>query len=117
LGPGLATLQQERFAMELQELLSGLHGGDALNQAAGQAGLEPGLAHQAMQGVIEHMNSGGAAEEVVSVVAAKCGVSPDQVQAFLPQILPLLQAHAEGTSGEAQGMMGGLIARLGGFLH
>jgi hypothetical protein len=102
--------------MDLRELLSGLRGSSALNQAADQAGLDPDQAHDAMHGIVEHMTQGGAAEEVASVVAAKVGVSPDQVQALLPQVLPLLQGHAEGEAGEAGGL-GGLLGKLGGLLH
>jgi hypothetical protein len=102
--------------MELSDLLSGLRGGEALTQAAGQAGLEPDQAHAAVQGVLEHLSGGGALEQVADVVAAKVGVSPDQVQALLPQVLPLLQGHAQMASGETQGMLGGLIGRLGGLL-
>jgi hypothetical protein len=101
--------------MELSDFLAGLRGNEALNQAAGQAGLEPGQAHAAVQGVIEHLSGGGAVEEVANAVAAKVGVSPDQIQALLPQVLPLLQGHAEGASGEAQGFLGGLLGRLGGL--
>jgi hypothetical protein len=105
--------------MELGNLLSGLRGNPALNQAADQAGLDEGQAHGALQGIVEHVCSGGRVEEVADAVAAKVGVSPEQVQAFLPQILPLLQRHAAGAGeGEGgQGALGGLIGRLGGFLH
>ena len=104
--------------MELRELISGLRGGDALTQAADQAGLEPGQAHDAMQGIVEHICGGGAVDEVATVVAGRVGVSPDQVQALLPQVLPLLQGHAAAAAdGETQGMLGGLIDRLGGRLH
>lgn len=104
--------------MELRELLSGLRGGDALNQAAAQAGLEPDQAHEAMQGVVEHVSNGGSVEEAAAAVAGRVGVSPEQVQALLPQILPLLQGHAAAApDGETQGMLGGLIGRLGGLLH
>ena len=101
--------------MELRELLSGLRGGAALNQAADQAGLEPDQAHAAMQGILEHVGAGGAVDEVATVVAGKVGVSPDQVQALLPQVLPLLQGHAAASGGEAQGVLGGLIGRLSGL--
>ena len=103
--------------MELGNLLSGLRGNPALSQAADQAGLDPGQAHDAMQGIVEHVCSGGAVDEVADVVAARIGVSPEQVQAFLPQVLPLLQGHAADASGETQGELGGLIGRLGGLLH
>jgi hypothetical protein len=103
--------------MNLTDVLSGLRGSEGLNQAADQAGLDPGQAHDAMHGVLEHLAAGGGVEEAANVVAGKLGVSPDQVQALLPQILPLLQGHAEGATGEAQGMLGGLIGRFLGGLH
>jgi hypothetical protein len=106
--------------MNLTDLLSSVGGGEALsqaaNQAAGAAGVEPGQAHGAMQEIIEHMAAGGAESEMVEVVASKCGLSPDQVQAILPHVMPLLQSHAEGATGETQGLLGGLIGRLGGLL-
>lgn len=106
--------------MNLSDLLSNVGGGEALsqaaNQAAGEAGVEPGEAHGAMQGIIEHIAGGGGESEIVDVVAAKCGLSPDQVQAILPHVMPLLQSHAEGATGETQGLLGGLLGRLGGLL-
>jgi hypothetical protein len=103
--------------MNISEMLSGLRGSAGMTDAADQAGLDPAQAHEATQGIVEHLCSGGGVEEVADVVAAKVGVSPDQVQALLPQILPLLQGHAAGASGEAQGLLGGVIGRLGGLLH
>jgi hypothetical protein len=103
--------------MELGNLLSGLRGNPALSQAADQAGLDPGQAHSALQGVVEHVCGGGRVEEAADAVAARVGVSPEQVQALLPQVLPLLQGHAADASGDAQGELGGLIGRLGGLFH
>jgi len=102
--------------MDFRELLSGLQGSEALNQAAGQAGLDPDLAHEAVHGIIEHVCQGGSVQEAADAVAARVGVSPDQVQALLPQVLPLLQGHAACADGEQQAGMGGLIGRLGGLL-
>lgn len=48
-------------------------------------------------------------------VAAKVGLSPDQVQAFLPHVMPLLQGHADGAPEGSQGLLGGLMGRLGGL--
>jgi hypothetical protein len=102
--------------MNLQEMLSGLGSSDALNQAAGRAGISPDQAQGAIHGVLEHVTNGGAPEDAAEAVAAKVGISPDQVQAFMPQIMSLLRGHAEGASGETQGALGGLMGMLGGFL-
>lgn len=102
--------------MDFRDLLSGLRGSDALNQVAGQAGLDPDQAHDAMHGIIEHVCSGGSVEEAADAVAGRFGISPDQVQALLPQVLPLLQGHAACADGEQQAGLGGLIGRLGGLL-
>jgi hypothetical protein len=103
--------------MDIQNLLSGLASSGALNQAASGAGLSPDEAHGAVAGVLEHMCSGGGAEEVATVVASKTGLDPAQVQAFLPQVLPLLEGHAANTSGGTQSALTGLIGQLGGFLN
>ncbi|MEJ0064360.1 MAG: hypothetical protein WDM85_02215 [Caulobacteraceae bacterium] len=77
--------------MDIQEIVAGIGSTDALNQAADQAGLDPGQAQDALHGVLEHFTNGGSLEDVAESVAGRCGIAPDQVQAFLPQVLPLLQ--------------------------
>jgi hypothetical protein len=100
-------------AMDLQGLLSSIGGSDALNAAASQAGMEPDQAHSALQGVLEHLSTGGAAEGVVDAVAAKTGLDPSQIEAFLPQVMPLLQGHADAAGGDQSGMSGLLGAAAG----
>jgi hypothetical protein len=115
---GAALCSKERFPMNLSEMFSGLRGSDALNRAAGQAGLEPDQAHEAVQTAVEHVAGGGAITEVVGVVASKVGISPEQVQALLPQVLPLLQGRDAAAGGEeSQGGLGGLLGRLGGLFR
>jgi hypothetical protein len=102
-------------AMDLQGLLSSIGGSDALSAAAGQAGIEPDQAHSVLQGVLEHATSGGGADGIVDAVASKTGLDPAQIQAFLPQVMPLLQGHADAAGGD-QGGMGGLLGAVGGML-
>ncbi len=68
-----------------------------------------------MQGVAEHVNGGGQMDGMIEAVAAKAGLDPTQVQAFLPYVLPLLQQHAQATTGGAQGELGSLIGSLSGM--
>jgi hypothetical protein len=49
---------------------------------------------------------------MVEGVAAKVGVEPDQVQQLLPNVMGLLQGHAENASEGVQGMLGGLMGSL-----
>ena len=102
--------------MDLSGILSSIGGSDALTAAAGQAGIDPGQANSVLQGVLEHATSGGAADGVVDAVASKTGLDPAQIQAFLPQVMGLLQGHADSAGGEDQGGMGGLLGSVGGLL-
>jgi len=102
--------------MDLQGILSSIGGSDALANAAGQAGLAPDQAQSVLQGVLEHAAGGGDSEGMIDAVAGKTGVDPSQIQAFLPQVMPLLQAHADGAAVGDQGMLGGLLGSVGGLL-
>jgi hypothetical protein len=53
---------------------------------------------------------------MVDAVAGKTGIDPSQIQAFLPQVMPLLQGHADGAGAGDQGMLGGLLGSVGGLL-
>jgi hypothetical protein len=100
--------------MDLEGILSSIGGSDALTAAAGQAGIAPDQAQSVLQGVLEHASAGGGAEGVVDAVASKTGLDPAQIQAFLPQIMPLLQGHADAAGD--QGGLGGLLGSVGGLL-
>jgi hypothetical protein len=102
--------------MNLSDLMANIGGSDALKQIADRAGLSQDQAQDAAHGILDHLTNGGAANEVVETVAARIGVSPDQIQSLLPQVLPLLQAHADSAAGEGEGMLGGLMGRLKGLL-
>jgi hypothetical protein len=100
--------------MDLGSILSSIGGSDALTDAASQAGIAPDQAQSVLQGVMEHATSGGVPEEMVDAVAGKTGLDPAQIQAFLPQVMPLLQGHADATGD--QGGLGGLLGSVGGLL-
>lgn len=100
--------------MDIREIVAGIGSTGALGQAADQAGLDPGQAQDALHGVLEHFSNGGSIESVAESVAGRCGISPDQVQAFLPQVLPMLQAHSDNASEGVQSMLGGVISSLSG---
>jgi len=51
---------------------------------------------------------------VADAVAGRTGISPEQVQAFLPQVLPLLQAHSDNASEGVQSVLGGVISSMSG---
>ncbi len=100
--------------MDIQEIVSGIGSSDALKGIAAKVGLSPDQAQGALQGVIEHVTAGQPLEGMVDGVAAKVGASPDQVQQFLPNVMGLLQGHAENASEGVQGMLGGLMDSLHG---
>jgi hypothetical protein len=74
--------------------------------------MSPDQAQGALQGVIEHVTEGRPMDGMVEGVAAKVGANPDQVQQLLPNVMGLLQGHAENASEGVQGMLGGLMGEL-----
>lgn len=102
--------------MNIQEILAGIGSSGALASAAGNAGLTAPQAHATLQSVAEHVDGGGGIEGMAEAVAAKVGITPDQVRAFLPYVLPLLQQHAQAAPASAQGGLGALLGSLGGVL-
>jgi hypothetical protein len=102
--------------MDIQQVVSELQSTGALNKAAGDAGISSDHAQNVVQAMLEHAQGGAGATELITSVAAKCGLQPDQIQALLPHVMPLLQRHAEGAAEGDQGMLGGLIASARGLL-
>jgi len=101
--------------MDLSQIISSLSASGALGQMAQNNGLSHDEAHGALLGVLEHLTAGGSLEATAESVAARVGISPQQVQAILPQVLPLLEGHA--ATGAAPPAMGGLLGQLGGLLR
>lgn len=102
--------------MDLQSILSDIGGGQALQDAAAKIGVSPDDAQNMLSGVLEHATQGGGVEGMAEAVAGKAGVDPALVQQFLPQIMTLLQAHADGAPEGAQAGLGGLMGAVGGLL-
>lgn len=100
--------------MDIQEIVSGIGSSQALQDAAAKAGVDPSQAQSMLQGVLEHVNSGGEVEGMAEGVAAKIGVDPSMVQQFLPSVMGLLQGHSENASEGVQGVLGALINNLQG---
>src|SRR6516164_5502003 len=98
--------------MDIQEIVAGIGSSDALRGVAERIGMSPDQAQGALQGVIEHVTAGQPLEGMVEGVAAKAGVAPAQVEQFLPNVMGLLQGHAENASEGMQGMLGGLMGSL-----
>ena len=98
--------------MDIQEIVAGIGSSDALKGVAARIGMSPDQAQGALQGVIEHVTEGRPMEGMVEGVAAKVGAEPDQVQQLLPNVMGLLQGHAENASEGVQGMLGGLMDSL-----
>ena len=98
--------------MDIQEIVSGIGSSGALQGIAQQIGLSPDQAQDALHGVIEHVTAGNPLEGMVEGVAARVGIQPEQVQQLLPNVLPLLQGHADNASEGVQGMLGGLVGSL-----
>jgi hypothetical protein len=100
--------------MDIQEIVAGISASGALGNAAQSAGLQTGQARDVLHGVLSHFDGGGALETLAESVAAKAGISQTQVQAFLPQVLPLLQQHSANASEGVQGVIGGFINSMSG---
>ena len=98
--------------MDIQEIMSGIGSSDALKGVAEKIGMSPDQAQDALHGVIDHVTAGNPLEGMVEGVAAKVGVQPDQVQQLLPNVMGLLQGHAENANEGVQGMLGGLMGSL-----
>jgi len=98
--------------MDLNQIVSSLRSSGAVGQLADSNGLSHDEAHGAILGLLEHLSGGAAPESAAESVAAREGISPDKVQALLPQVLSLLQGHA--ASGAAPEGLGGLLGQLGG---
>ncbi len=102
--------------MDIGEIMNGLGSSQAMQDAAGKAGVEPGVAQNVIQTLLQHVADGGTLENVAEQVAGKAGVDPGIVQSLLPQVLPLLQGHAENASDGAQGVLGSLMGAMGGMM-
>ena len=99
--------------MDLSAIVSAIASSGALQNAAGQAGVDHGQAQDMLSGILGHLTDGGPVEGMIDSVAEKAGVDPALVNQFLPMVLPLLQSHADA-NGEQTGGLGGLIGALGG---
>jgi hypothetical protein len=98
--------------MDIQEIVAGIGSSDALKGVAAKIGMSQDQAQGALQGVIEHVTAGHPLDGMVEGVAARVGANPDQVQQLLPNVMGLLQGHAENASEGVQGMLGGLMGSL-----
>ena len=98
--------------MNIEEIVAGIGSSGALNGVAARIGMSPDQAQGALQGVLEHVTAGRPMEGMVDGVAAKVGAEPEQVQQFLPNVMGLLQGHAENADEGVQSMLGGLMGEL-----
>jgi hypothetical protein len=98
--------------MDIQEIVGGIGSSQALQDVAAKLGISSDQAQSALQGVLSHVSSGEASEGMVEQVAAKAGIDPAQVQQFLPQVMGLLQGHAENASEGVQTTLTGLLGSL-----
>ena len=100
--------------MDFQALLAGITSNPSLQDAAANVGVQPDQAQAMMHGVLDHVSTNGDLEGVAEAVAGRVGVSPAQVQQFLPVILGLLQNHAATAAPGQQAGLGGLLGSLQG---
>jgi hypothetical protein len=98
--------------MNIQEIVAGIGSSGALNGVAAKIGMSPDQAQGALQGVLEHVTAGRPLDGMVDGVAAQVGAEPNQVQQLLPNVMGLLQGHAENADQGVQGMLGGLMGEL-----
>jgi hypothetical protein len=85
-----------------------------LAAAAAKVGVEPGQAQDMLHHVVEQVASGGSLEGMAEEIAGKLGISPDQVQKFLPSVMGLLQGHADNAEEGVRSVIDGLTANLAG---
>jgi hypothetical protein len=100
--------------MDIGEIVAGIGSSSALQDAAGKVGISPDQAQAAIQGVLQHVQSGEPMEGLVESVAAKAGLDPSLVQQFLPSVMGLLQGHADNASEGVQSTLGGIMGALQG---
>jgi hypothetical protein len=98
--------------MDLKEITAGIGSSDALRKAAAKAGLDPNQAESALHGVLERVTSGQSLDGVTQALAGKLGTSPDQIQAFLPSIIGLVQGHAANANAGVESTLSGLLGSL-----
>jgi hypothetical protein len=99
--------------MDIGEIVAGIASSDALKSVAAKAGIAPGQASNALQGILEHVQTGGAPDlGALGDIAAKAGLGPAQIQAFLPSILGLVSGHAQNANEGVQAVLGGLVGSL-----
>ena len=101
--------------MDIGGIVSEIESSGALQPAAQKAGLEPDKARSILKGLLEHAQQGGGAEGMADAMAAKMGVSPQEVQALLPHVMPLLQRHAQAST-DTHPELGGLVGSVGALL-
>src|SRR5450432_820142 len=100
--------------MDIQRIMAATGSSGALAEAAEKAGIDPGQARSVFQGVLEHVGGGGGIVGCVSAVAAKTGIAPEQVEAFLPQVMPLVMGHAANDPQGAKEILGAFLSSAGG---
>ena len=90
--------------MDIGEIVWGITLEPRTGNPAAQAGLGPEPARSALGGVPEHCNGGGSLEGLAETVGER-GSGQNQVQAFVPQVLPMLQGHAENSDEGVQSVL------------
>ncbi len=98
--------------MDINDIISGISSSGALNDAASQAGIDPGQAQSMLSGVLDHVSNGGSTDDIANAVADKTGLDAGMVNQFLPVAMNLLQGHADANGD--QGGLGGILGALGG---
>ena len=102
--------------MDTRKIAADLGSNQALTDAAAKAGIRPEQAEAVVQTVLEEARQGGHSGQLPEKVAGKLGLSTSQIQSFLPQVMPLLQAHATTLPAGAQSELGEVVSAVGGFL-
>jgi hypothetical protein len=98
--------------MDIQEIVAGIGASSALQDVAGKFGLSPDQAQSTLQGVLEHVSAGQPLDGMAESVAQRAGVDPAQVQQFLPNVMGLLQGHADNAGEGVHATLSGLISSL-----
>jgi hypothetical protein len=100
--------------MDIQEIVAGIGASDALQNGAGKLGISTDQAQSTLQSVLEHVSSGQSLEGMAESIAGRVGLDPSQVQQFLPNVMGLLQGHADNAEEGVQNALGGLMSSLQG---
>ena len=99
--------------MDIPQIVAAMTASGALADAAARTGVEPAEAGTILTGILAHIDAGGRIAGVAGAVAANTGLDASRIEAFLPQVLPLIQGHAAAAPEAGRELMSAFINAAG----